>query len=151
MHSYLFETELVRFAFILGVIISIFAYDRLHLTTGSVIVPGYIGVFILQPVTIASTFATALLVFAIVYHVLPRYTLIYGRSRFFALIPFSILFQIALLSISSEAEDLWQKTPFLAGIGYIVPALIAHDMGRQGVSDTIANVLGRGVFCDAVE
>lgn len=146
MHSYLFETELVRFAFILGVIVSIFAYDRLHLTTGSVIVPGYIGVFILQPVTIASTFANALLVFAIVYHVLPRYTLIYGRSRFFALIPFSILFQIALLSISSEAEDLWQKTPFLAGIGYIVPALIAHDMGRQGVSDTVANVLGTGLL-----
>ena len=40
MHDYLFTTEVVRFAFMFGVAVSMILYERRHLTTGSIVVPG---------------------------------------------------------------------------------------------------------------
>lgn len=149
MHGYLFDTEYVRFAFILGVILSIFVYDRWHITTGSLVVPGYVAVFILQPVTLVMTLVNALLTYFIVYRVLTRYTLIYGRSKFFALIPFSVGLQILFLETSGEGPFLGDRQPFLVGIGFVIPALIAHDVGRQGVRNTVVAIMGVGAVVAA--
>ena len=149
MHGYLFDTEYVRFAFILGVILSILVYDRWHITTGSLVVPGYVAVFILQPTIIAMTFVNAILTYLIVYRVLTRYTLIYGRSKFFALVPFSVGLQILFLETSGEGPFLGNREPFLVGIGYVIPALIAHDVGRQGVRNTVVAVMGVGAAAAA--
>ena len=146
MHDYPFDTELVRFAFILGVIVAIVWYNRLHITTGSLIVPGYIGVFFLQPISIALTLLIAGLAFLIGYRVLPRFTTVYRRSRFFALVLFSVGAQILLLRLNVHSVIPGAGSPALIGIGYIVPALIAHDMGRQGVRNTITGALGAGMI-----
>ena len=60
MHDYLFTTEVVRFAFMFGVAVSMLLYERRHLTTGSIVVPGYIATFIAMPFTIIATFLNAL-------------------------------------------------------------------------------------------
>ena len=39
--------------------------------------------------------------------------------------------------------------PLLVGVGYIVPALIAHDMGRQGIRKTIKSVMLAGLIVAA--
>lgn len=144
MHGYLFDTEYVRIAFIFGVILSILVYDHWHITTGSLVVPGYVAVFILQPVTIGMTFANAFITYFIVYRLMTRYTLIYGRSKFFALVPFSVGLQILFLETSGEGPFLGDRQPFLVGIGYVIPALIAHDVGRQGARNTVIAVMGVG-------
>ncbi len=149
MHGYLFDTEYVRFTFILGVVVSILVYDRWHITTGSLVVPGYVAVFILQPVTIVMTLVNALLTYFIVYRVMTRYTLIYGRSKFFALVPFSVGFQILFLETSGQGPFLGDREPFLVGIGYVIPALIAHDVGRQGARNTVVAVMGVGAVVAA--
>ena len=51
MHDYLFDINTVRFAFIIGVLASVFIYERYHITSGSIVVPGYVAVFVLQPHT----------------------------------------------------------------------------------------------------
>lgn len=40
MAEYLLGIELPRFAFVLGVMVSLVIYERRHLSTGSLIVPG---------------------------------------------------------------------------------------------------------------
>ena len=43
-----------RFAFVAGIVVSMVNYERRHLTTGSIVVPGYIAVFLLQPAVLES-------------------------------------------------------------------------------------------------
>ena len=66
MHDYLLSTEVVRFAFVLGVAVSMLMYERRHLTTGSIVVPGYIASFIVFPLIILATFFNALVSYLIV-------------------------------------------------------------------------------------
>ena len=76
------STEVVRFAFMLGVAVSMLLYERRHLTTGSIVVPGYIATFILYPMIVAATFVNALVSYLLVNKVLRRWFLLYGRTKF---------------------------------------------------------------------
>lgn len=146
MHDYLFHTDVVRLAFLAGVVASIFLYEKSHLTTGSIVVPGYIALFLAQPFVIAATFVNALLSWWIVNRLLPRWFLLYGRTKFTVLALISISMQAAMLKISPSTRYLWESDiALLVGVGYVVPALIAHDMARQGVRKTIRAVLLAGV------
>ena len=86
MHDYLFSADPVRLAFILGIIASMLYYERRHITTGSLVVPGYIALFIMQPSVIVATFANALLCYWLINRVLSRRVLLYGRSKFTVLV-----------------------------------------------------------------
>ena len=142
MHDYLLSTEVVRFAFMLGVAVSMLLYERRHLTTGSIVVPGYIATFILYPMIVAATFANALVSYVLVNKVLRRWFLLYGRTKFTVLALISILIQTAMLKLTPSGAWLWESDfKLFVGVGYVVPALIAHDMGRQGVGRTIKSVL----------
>jgi len=46
MHAYAYDTELVRIAIVLGVVVSMLFYDRYSVTTGGVIVSGYLALFL---------------------------------------------------------------------------------------------------------
>ncbi|MGH9132443.1 MAG: poly-gamma-glutamate biosynthesis protein PgsC/CapC [Ilumatobacteraceae bacterium] len=142
MHDYLLSTEVVRFAFMLGVAVSMLLYEKRHLTTGSIVVPGYIATFILYPLVVAATFVNALISYVIVNRVLRRWFLLYGRTKFTVLALISILIQTAMLKLTPSGPWLWESDfKLFVGVGYVVPALIAHDMGRQGVGRTIKSVL----------
>ncbi|MEX1279421.1 MAG: poly-gamma-glutamate biosynthesis protein PgsC/CapC [Acidimicrobiia bacterium] len=141
MHDYLFNVEVVRFAFVLGILFSMLQYERRHLTTGSIVVPGYIAVASLQPLVIAATLVNAFLSFWLVNKVLPRWVLLYGRTKFSVLVVLSIGIQFALLRLSPSTGYLWESDiPLFVGVGYVIPALIAHDMARQGIRRTMGSV-----------
>ncbi|MFN0156225.1 MAG: poly-gamma-glutamate biosynthesis protein PgsC/CapC [Gaiella sp.] len=141
MHDYLFSTDVVRLAFLAGVVASIVLYERTHLTTGSIVVPGYIAVFLIQPLVLLATFANALASWWIVNRLLPRWFLLYGRTKFTVLALISIAIQAGLLKLSPSTGYLWESDiPLLVGAGYVVPALVAHDMARQGVKKTLRAV-----------
>jgi poly-gamma-glutamate biosynthesis protein PgsC/CapC len=142
VHDYLLSTEVVRFAFVLGVAVSMMLYERRHLTTGSIVVPGYIAVFIVYPLIVVATFVNALLSYVILNKLLRRWFLLYGRTKFTVLAMVSILIQTVMLKLSPSGPWLWESDiKLVVGVGYVVPALIAHDMGRQGVRKTIKSVL----------
>jgi poly-gamma-glutamate biosynthesis protein PgsC/CapC len=142
MHDYLLSTEVVRFAFMLGVAVSMLLYEKRHLTTGSIVVPGYIATFILYPMIVAATFVNALASYVLVNKVLRRWFLLYGRTKFTVLALISILIQTAMLKLTPSGAWLWESDfKLFVGVGYVVPALIAHDMGRQGVARTVKSVL----------
>ena len=147
MHDYLLSTEWVRFAFVLGIATSMVLYERRHLTTGSIVVPGYIAVFLIHPLVLVATFLNAFVTFALVNKVLRRYVLLYGRTKFTVLAIVSTVIQSTLLRISPSGPWLWERDiPLFVGVGYIVPALIAHDMARQGITKTVTSVMLAGTI-----
>ena len=147
MHDYLFSADAVRLAFILGIIASMLYYERRQITTGSIVVPGYIALFVMQPSVIVVTFANALFCYWLVNRVLSRRVLLYGRSKFTVLAITSMALQALMLKLSPSGSWLWEADiPLMVGIGYVIPALIAHDMARQGIRKTIAAVLTTGML-----
>ena len=126
MHDYLFSAEIVRFAFVLGIAVSMLMYERFHLTTGSIVVPGYIAIFIVYPLVVAVTFLNALASYALVNHVLRRRFLLYGRTKFTVMALLSITIQAAALELSPQGAWPWESArPLLVGAGYVVPGPIA--------------------------
>lgn len=147
MHDYLFSSEIVRFAFVFGICVSMMLYERLHLTTGSIVVPGYIAVFLVYPMVVVATFVNALLSYAIMNHFLRKHFILYGRAKFTLMALISISIQTVMLKLSPSGPWLWESDiPLFVGAGYVVPALIAHDMGRQGIKRTSKAVLLAGVI-----
>ena len=133
-----------------GVAVSMLLYERRHLTTGSIVVPGYIATFIAMPFTILATFLNAFVSYWLINKVLRRWFLLYGRTKFTVLASTSILIQTLMLKFSPVGSWLWEKDfKLLVGVGYVVPALIAHDMGRQGIKKTIKSVMLAGLIVAA--
>ena len=142
MHDYLFSTEVVRFAFMFGVAVSMLLYERRHLTTGSIVVPGYVAVFLAYPLIIVATFINALISYYVVNKILRRWFLLYGRTKFTILAMISISIQAGMLKFAPSGPWLWESDiKLFVGVGYVVPALIAHDMARQGIKKTTKSVL----------
>ncbi|MDH4119626.1 MAG: poly-gamma-glutamate biosynthesis protein PgsC/CapC [Acidimicrobiia bacterium] len=150
MHDYLFSIEVVRFAFVAGIVVSMVLYERRHVTTGSIVVPGYIAIFLIQPLVLLATAANAMVSYLIVNKVLPRWFLLYGRTKFAVLVGISTLIQAVMLQVSPAGSHLWESSvPLFVGAGYVVPALIAHDMARQGLKKTLVAVAVAGA-CVAI-
>ncbi|MEO8540370.1 MAG: poly-gamma-glutamate biosynthesis protein PgsC/CapC [bacterium] len=150
MHDYQFSADLIRFAFILGVISSVVIYDRLRMTTGSLVVPGYLGVFILQPAVIIVTLANALIGYAVVYRVLPRYAVLYGRAPFLVLSAISVGLQVGLITLGRHFDLGFGPAGPLVGIGLVIPALLGNDFGRQGIRTTLSGAGLGGAVVGAV-
>lgn len=141
MHDYLFDINTVRFAFIVGVLASVIIYERFHITSGSIVVPGYVAVFVLQPLVLLITLGNALFAYWLVNHVLAKRFLLDGRNKFSTVMIISATVQVILIKVSPETPYLWESSiPLLVGVGYLVPALIAHDFGRQGIKRTMKAV-----------
>lgn len=147
MRDYLFGIEVVRFAFLAGVVVSLVLYERRHLTTGSLVVPGYVAVFLIQPLVIVATVLNALVTYWFVNRVVARRVLLYGRSKFSVLALVSIAIQAVMLKLSPTGPYLWESdVPIFVGAGFVIPALVAHDMARQGVGKTLRSVLLAGTI-----
>jgi poly-gamma-glutamate biosynthesis protein PgsC/CapC len=141
VHDYLFDINTVRLAFIVGVLASVIVYERYHITSGSIVVPGYVAVFVLQPLILLITLANAMFAYWVVNHVLAKRFLLDGRNKFSTIMIISASVQVVLLKVSPSTPYLWESSiPLLVGVGYLVPALIAHDFGRQGIARTMKAV-----------
>jgi poly-gamma-glutamate biosynthesis protein PgsC/CapC len=117
----------------IGVMVSFAFYEIIGLSPGGIVVPGYIALFLDQPVRILITLAVALLTYLVVIQ-LSNYVILYGRRRFLAMVLVSFLLKWLI-------EEIIIKIPIsgieLRSIGYIIPGLIANEMRRQGIFPTI--------------
>ncbi len=140
----LFDVDLLRMTFVIGIVVSVLMYEKTHLTTGSLVVPGYIGAQLLNPVALLATAINAGLTFLLVSRVLPRFVAVYGRARFTANIVTAVVLNLLLGSVLASVAG--PSLPVLDTIGYVVPALIAYDMNRQGPGKTAGAVVLAGAI-----
>lgn len=140
----LFDEELVRLTFIVGIAVSVLVYERTHRTTGSLVVPGYIGASLLSPLALLTTGINAVLTWFLVARVLPRFAAVYGRTLFVVNIAVSVT--LSMLFGPVLGSVLPSQVPHLDTIGYVIPALIAYDMNRQGPARTAVTVAITGLM-----
>ncbi len=150
--DYGISAEIVRIAVVVGVVISVLFYERFHLTTGGAIVPGYLAIGLINPLSVVVTLLAGSLTYVIVHGVVLKRRIIYGRRLFELEVLIGLAFILATTiaaGVLGEIDPTWAG---IAGIGFLVPGIIAHDMGRQGVQRTLlatgvtTALLGAAIF-----
>ena len=120
----------------LGIILSLVLSEALGVTAGGIIVPGYISLFLDQPIQVVSTFLVAILVWLIIKG-LSRVMFLYGKRRIVLALILGFFFGYLSRTIYVDTESIKS----VAVIGNIIPGLIANWMDRQGVVRTVSVVL----------
>ena len=117
----------------IGVMVSFVFYEMVGFSPGGIVVPGYVALFLDQPIRILVTLLVALLTYFAV-KILSNYIILYGRRRFLTMVLVSFLLKWLI-------EEIVIKMPIpgieLRSIGYIIPGLIANEMRRQGIFPTL--------------
>jgi len=140
MYEYFVSDQLARLTIVLGIVVSTIIYKQTGRTLGGVIVCGYMTLYIGQPMHIFVTLAMAYFTYQIVHNILKKRYMLNGRKLFEVEILVGLLFQISWLIIIKLLirEDL--DLSALYGIGFVLPGVIAHDMGRQGPTNTLSSI-----------
>lgn len=127
---------MVELAITLGLIFSLLSYEVFGLAAGGIVVPGYIALHLSQPDRLAGIIIVSLLTFMII-KILGNYTFLYGRRQMVLCLLIGCLLanfsrQFLLIDLTSTG------TIQLQAVGWVVPGLIAHWFGKQGVFKTIS-------------
>ena len=141
MYQYFVSDQLARLIIVLGIVVSTIIYKQTGKTLGGVIVCGYLALYIGQPIHIVTTLAMAYLTFQIVHNYLKKRYMLNGRKLFEVEILVGLVLQVSWLTIIRLFARANIDLAALYGIGFILPGVIAHDMGRQGPLNTLSSIL----------
>jgi poly-gamma-glutamate biosynthesis protein PgsC/CapC len=126
----------------IGLVFGFFFYEWVGFSAGGFVVPGYIALYWDRPLMIGATLILSLCTYGLV-SVLSRVTILYGRRRFILMMLTGFLFQwvfrlfvVKTNLLSSEIDT----------IGYIIPGLIANEMGRQRIVPTILSLVAVSIL-----
>ena len=124
-------------SFGIGIIIGFLFFEISGLTAGGIIVPGYLALFVNDPIKILVTVVVSLITYGIVFY-LSNHMILFGRRRFFLMILIGFVIRIGFDNLQiilpeSEIE--------IQAIGYIIPGLIANEFFRQGIQKTITAMI----------
>ena len=120
----------------LGIFLSLILSESLGVTAGGIIVPGYIALYLHQPMQVVVTFFVAILVWAIIQG-MGNVMFLYGKRR----IVLALILGFFFGYISRNFIYLSQDIGSVEVIGNIIPGLIANWMDRQGIVRTLSVVL----------
>lgn len=134
---------------ILGIVLSIIFYEFTEISPGGLIAPAYISFYINNPSKIIVTILVSIFTYLIVSW-LSNKIIIYGRRKFaiYIMITFILKKVFTLLSPLFFKYNIF----ILSGsiIGIIIPALIARDIERNGLTKTLASLIVISIFIKAV-
>jgi poly-gamma-glutamate biosynthesis protein PgsC/CapC len=125
--------ELLPVSIGIGIVTGLLFSEAFGVATGGIVVPGYLALFIDQPLTIAVTVGAGFLTFAVV-RGLSVYLIIFGRRRTAVMILFGYLAGMLVSQYTSQQSSGFEV------IGYIIPGLIALWMDRQGIVQTLSSL-----------
>lgn len=125
---------MVELAITLGLIFSLLSYEIFGLAAGGIVVPGYIALQLSQPDRLAGIVLVSLSTFLII-KVISKYTFLYGRRQMVLCLLVGGL--LANFSRQFLLIDLTSNIIQLQAIGWVIPGLIAHWFGKQGIYKTL--------------
>lgn len=122
--------------FIIGLVTGFIFYEITGISPGGVIAPAYLALFIYEPDRIIMTIIIALIVYAII-KMLSGYLILYGRRKFLLAVVLSFFLKLLIDSVIQPVD--FMKLD-LQSIGYIIPGLIANEIGRQKFASTLLSL-----------
>ena len=122
--------------FIIGLVAGFIFYEITGISPGGVIAPAYFALFIYEPDRIIMTIIIALIVFAII-KLLSGYLILYGRRKFLLAVVLSFFLKLLIDSVIQPVDIMKLD---LQSIGYIIPGLIANEIGRQKIISTLLSL-----------
>lgn len=135
--------ELITLSISLGLVISLVFSEFLGLAAGGMVVPGYVALYLNNPLMVITTILLAYVTYFIT-TALGAITILYGRRK--TVIMILIGFLLGWLVRTSDFLQLGNETLELNVIGYIITGLIAIWMDRQGVIETITTLITSSVI-----
>ena len=120
----------------LGIFLSLILSESLGVTAGGIIVPGYIALYLHEPIQVVVTFLVAILVWVIIQG-MGNVMFLYGKRRIVLALILGFFFGYISRNFIYLSEDIGS----VAVIGNIIPGLIANWMDRQGIIRTLSVVL----------
>ena len=129
---------MIELAITLGLVLSLLSYEVFGLAAGGIVVPGYIALHLSHPDRMMGVLLVSLLTYLIV-KVVSNYTFLYGRRQMVV----SLLLGALLANFSRQflTFNLASATVELTAVGWVVPGLIAHWFGKQGIFKTFCVLL----------
>lgn len=125
-------------ALVLGVILSLIFAEKTGVVPAGLVVPGYLALVFDQPLFMTMILFISILTYLIVTYGVSRFTILYGRRKFAAMLTVGIILKLAF-------DYFYPIMPFeiyeFRGIGVIVPGLIANTIQKQGVVITLSSTL----------
>lgn len=121
----------------IGVVIAALYVEIMDIYPGGIIVPGYIALYLDQPLRVLVTVLVAFLSL-LTYKILSRFLILFGRRRFVTIILLGTLwaelwFLLLPQILSSPLE--------LKAIGWLIPGLLANNLEKQKVIPTLASMI----------
>ncbi len=134
---------MIELSVTLGLIFSLLSYEVFGLAAGGIVVPGYIALHLTEPDRLAGIFIVSFITFLII-KVLANYTFLYGRRQ----MVLSLLIGCLLANFSRQflSFEMAAGTIQLTALGWVIPGLIGHWFGKQGVFKTITVLFITAVF-----
>ncbi len=127
-----------------GLVISLIFSEIFGLVAGGMVVPGYIAMFLTNPLAVALTLAAGFVTFAVV-QALSSFIIVYGKRRTVLMILVGYLIGAMIRWLIVAPNESLQMEHTYSIIGYIIPGLIAIWLDRQGVVETFAALLTASV------
>lgn len=121
----------------LGMIASLFLTETIGLAAGGIVVPGYIALYLSEPMRVIATVLIAIITFLLTKW-LGKIMLLFGRR----LLVVTILLGYLLGFITRLFPPIYlSEFQFdISTIGYVIPGLIAYWMHRQGIIETLTTM-----------
>ncbi len=136
-----FTPEVMRVTLVMGVILGMLVYERFQLTTGGAIVPPYLALAVASPLSVVVTLSAGYATFLIVTRVVARRYILYGRRKFEVEVVIGLGLVLLLTALAALLGRFDPAFAALTGVGFVIPGLIAHDMGRQQPRRTIVAIV----------
>jgi poly-gamma-glutamate biosynthesis protein PgsC/CapC len=125
---------MVELAITLGLFFSLLSYEVFGLAAGGIIVPGYIALQLSEPDRLVGIIIVSLVTYLII-KILSNYTFLYGRRQMVVCLLIGCL--LANFSRHFLFIDITTSTVQLQAVGWVIPGLIAHWFGKQGIYRTL--------------
>jgi poly-gamma-glutamate biosynthesis protein PgsC/CapC len=120
-------------SFALAIALGFVFFEFTGLAAGGIIVPGYMAIYLDQPIAILLTIVVSLITYLVVLSI-SKFTILFGRRRFLMVVLIGFFFRAGFdwlrIYLPPTALD-------LQVIGYIIPGLIANEFFRQGILKTL--------------
>jgi len=124
----IYETLLV------GILLAVLFTELTDVFPGGIIVPGYMALYLDQPMRLLVTILAAVLSL-ITYRLLSRYLILFGRRRFVMMVFLGVLWAELLFLL---VPRLFSFSLEIRAVGWLIPGLLANNLEKQKFFLTLA-------------